>query len=63
MQRPRTYKVFPGSETPDEPSSGIYWTHEDDNGDPVFHGPYRHKYDAEEDIDHWLFNQGECPHE
>lgn len=63
MKRPRTYSVPSGSETPEEPSSGIYWTHEDDDGDPVFHGPYRNKWDAEEAIDQWMFNQGECPHD
>jgi hypothetical protein len=53
--------VSSGSETPEEPSSGIYWTHEDDEGDTVFHGPYRNKWDAEEAIDQWMFDQGEVP--
>jgi hypothetical protein len=63
MRRPRTYSVTAGNETPEEPSSGIYWTHEDDEGETVFHGPYRNKWDAEESIDQWQFNQGECPHD
>jgi hypothetical protein len=63
MKRPRTYKVFPGNETPEEPSSGIYWTSEDDDGDTVFHGPYSRKHEAEEAIDDWMFRQGECPHD
>lgn len=63
MKRPRTYSVLFGNETPEEPSSGIYWTHEDDNGDTVLHGPYRNKWDAEEAIDQWMFDQGEVPHD
>ena len=59
MKRPRPYHVAAGNETPEESSSGIYWTHEDDDGDAVFHGPYRTKWDAEEAIDRWMFDQGE----
>jgi hypothetical protein len=62
-KRPRTYRVLPGNETPEEPSSGIYWTHEDDDGERVFHGPYRYKWDAEMAIDQWQFSQGVCPHD
>jgi len=61
MKRPRTYTVFPGSETPEEPSSGIYWTSEDDAGDTMFYGPYSRKWEAEEAIDRWMFLQGEMP--
>lgn len=63
MKRPRTYTVFPGNETPEEPRSGIYWTSEDEDGNDVFHGPYRLRSDAEEAIDEWMFEQGEIPHD
>jgi hypothetical protein len=52
--RPKPYSVPSGGETPEEPWSGIYWTHEDDNGAPVFHGPYRDRWDANEAIDQWI---------
>lgn len=63
MRRPRTYMVFSGHETPDEPTSGIYWSSEDEDGDAVIHGPYSRKMDAEEAIDRWMFDQGEVPHD
>jgi hypothetical protein len=57
MNRPRPYSVPSGSETPEEPSSGIYWTHDDSDGRPVFHGPYRDKWDANQAITEWMREQ------
>jgi hypothetical protein len=60
MNRPRPYVVTSGRETPEEPFSGVYWTHEDEHGDLVVHGPYRNRRAAEDAIDQWMFDQGEA---
>lgn len=57
MNRPKPYSVPSGNETPEEPSSGVYWTHDDSDGRPVFHGPYRNKWDANEAITEWMGEQ------
>lgn len=72
MNRPKPYSVPSGSETPEEPFSGIYWAHDDDEGERAIHGPYRTKWDAEDAITEWVRQQkaggcgcrlGECESE
>jgi hypothetical protein len=58
-RRPTIYTVFPGCETPDEPRSGLYWASYDDSDQPICHGPYRNKQEAEEAIDRWSDNDAQ----
>lgn len=51
MKKPVPYYVSIDNTTPDEPSHGWYWTHENEDDEIVFHGPYFSRSDAEYSIE------------